>query len=794
MDPARCISRRGAFLSFAVVVACGRVAAEAPPNSVDPLEPDAAPASVAPAPSASTDGGSPFGEGGVVVTASLARSRDHVASLFKDDAGHLIVAADAESGGTVFARLDLQGRLDPSFGVDGISFDWRARPDAVIRHPDGVMALVDAVAGARVGPDGLPLPGFAPTSKDRARMRRGVSVGDAQGRIVIAEETLDALVLRRILATGALDSSFGDSGEVRIPLVGAHETSLFVDPATGRVLIATALGANTSFFLAAFHDDGSVDQSFGSGGSVVHDVAFTPRGASLLPGPTGTLLLGGVAFDATIGLEVGAARFTASGAIDATYGTNGLGLAFDARRAYLGIDVAQGGVVTVATRTHIHRFALGGDWVTTREICPARATFPVTPCVRRGPVVDANAGISYVSDEDDVVVVRHRDAYNEVDHAFGQDGAFEIPFADRPESVGTLIATNIGDLLAIGDESSALSARYSRTGELVAPFGEGGRRAGAGGPAAPFSNGDVVVVNGYELRRWTPTGSQESWFSPPSMIPVGLDAIVKPLAVAVDSSDRVTLVGTAGGPRGPHGAMARLLGTGVLDPGFAAKGTYDSALDGTSFDRVTSTPRGLVVVGSAIAGARRDLLVARFDTAGNGEASFGTDGVVILDATPLGFERARAVAISPGGVVVAGVAAELASTGAPPLDSVATPGLMLARVTDDGRLDPSFGASGVVTGSEWSGFDARDVAVDASGRIYVAGRWPDAHARGGFAVVRFTAAGQLDRAFGRDGVFAPFDAPSGAATLAIASDGDVYAGGYVLRSPTGRDFALARVE
>jgi uncharacterized delta-60 repeat protein len=83
----------------------------------------------------------------------------------------------------------------------------------------------------------------------------------------------------------------------------------------------------------------------------------------------------------------------------------------------------------------------------------------------------------------------------------------------------------------------------------------------------------------------------------------------------------------------------------------------------------------------------------------------------------------------------------------------------VARLTPDGGLDATFGRGGVATADFDGGIDmAVDVAVDSRGRIVLAG-----HAGGGtdedFAAVRYTEDGVADPSFGTDGrrraVFSP---------------------------------------
>ena len=109
----------------------------------------------------------------------------------------------------------------------------------------------------------------------------------------------------------------------------------------------------------------------------------------------------------------------------------------------------------------------------------------------------------------------------------------------------------------------------------------------------------------------------------------------------------------------------------------------------------------------------------------------------------------------------------------------------LARYDVDGALDQSFSGDGSVT-TDLGGLDsAQDVAIQADGRIVVAG-----HSGGNFALARYTAAGGLDTSFSGDGLqTTDFGAADGATAVAIQADGRI-----VLAGSSDGDFALARYD
>lgn len=98
------------------------------------------------------------------------------------------------------------------------------------------------------------------------------------------------------------------------------------------------------------------------------------------------------------------------------------------------------------------------------------------------------------------------------------------------------------------------------------------------------------------------------------------------------------------------------------------------------------------------------------------DAPFGADGIVTTDLGADDF--ALAIAIEPGGkLVVTGVTGPNNPAVAFEIDT-----MTVARYQVDGSLDPTFGTDGTVTTDFGSTSAGWDVAVQADGRIVVAGR------------------------------------------------------------------------
>jgi uncharacterized delta-60 repeat protein len=167
--------------------------------------------------------------------------------------------------------------------------------------------------------------------------------------------------------------------------------------------------------------------------------------------------------------------------------------------------------------------------------------------------------------------------------------------------------------------------------------------------------------------------------------------------------------------------------------------------------------------------------------AGDLDTTFDGDGVVQRAMTSSLASIAQDCAVQSDGKVVA------IGTDGPAGTTVV--GWRIGRWNTDGSLDTSFGSSGVASlfGSGTSSDVARGVAIDASGRIVVAGDSVVAVTVKGkttyerrVTVVRLTSGGALDTTFGTGGsvsfAISGASSPTGWA-VALAPDGKIVVGG-----------------
>jgi uncharacterized delta-60 repeat protein len=171
-----------------------------------------------------------------------------------------------------------------------------------------------------------------------------------------------------------------------------------------------------------------------------------------------------------------------------------------------------------------------------------------------------------------------------------------------------------------------------------------------------------------------------------------------------------------------------------------------------------------------------------FSQAGSLDSSFGRDGKVTTKA-PSDDTFGNSVAIQADQkIVVAGY-----------VYNGLNYDFALVRYEPNGKRDIDFGTKGKVS-ADFGGDDiGHSVAIQADGKIVVAGSAFDG-IDFGFALARYKSNGALDSSFGRNGkVITGFGGYAEGVDVAIQADGKIVVSGYCDNGPYA-DFALTRYE
>lgn len=319
-------------------------------------------------------------------------------------------------------------------------------------------------------------------------------------------------------------------------------------------------------------------------------------------------------------------------------------------------------------------------------------------------------------------------------------------------------------LLSAGD----LDPSFSDDGRATLDFGGGVTVAAH--DVAVQSDGKTIVVGGssngnFAIARFNLNGTPDTTFGPnhTGMILTHLGAaknLSSAHAVAIGPDGKIVVVGTSAPPVTFLGlGIARYNTDGTLDKTFDNDGTRT-----TDLGAVYVNPSDVAVLGSGkilVAGSsyplsdpgNDDFVVARFNTNGSLDGSFGDSGRRFCGMGQFEFGQAMAIdysgtaATNPryGSIVVVGYQS--------PAANVIDRKIAVARLTPNGGFDKSFDGDGRLT-LTMPGFDVSEadgVTIQSSGKLVIVGRAGPGSSSNQFALLRLKANGALDPTFGPNG-------------------------------------------
>src|SRR5579859_2587842 len=124
---------------------------------------------------------------------------------------------------------------------------------------------------------------------------------------------------------GQLDPSFGGSGYVTTP-IGDFAAAQGVTSYDGGKTVAVGLtdnGTNQDFALARYNKDGSLDTSFGTGGTVTTDFGGDEQATSVTVQGDKIVVAGFTSSDGYVTAEFALARYNKNGSLDTSFGSGG---------------------------------------------------------------------------------------------------------------------------------------------------------------------------------------------------------------------------------------------------------------------------------------------------------------------------------------------------------------------------------------------------------------------------------------------------------------------------------------
>ena len=357
-----------------------------------------------------------------------------------------------------------------------------------------------------------------------------------------------------------------------------------------------------------------------------------------------------------------------------------------------------------------------------------------------------------------------------LDSTFGTGGTVRTDFAGNIDQANAVAIQSNGQIIAAGSSFSNsktvedfIVARYNANGTLDKRFGKNGKIT-----TDFFRNVDSI-----------------------SAIAIQPDGAIVVAGFA-------QLGGTGGTPR--VFALARYRNDGSPDTSFGNGGALTTSFGGNqaAASALMLQPDGKIVVAGTVdfnpdlPGSGLDFAVARYNSNGTLDGSFGKGGKVVYDFFG-SFDQANAAVLQPDGKIIV--------VGSASYDSFNRDiGFALARFNTDGGIDFGFGTGGKqITDFFGAGAKANSIALQPDGKFVVAGTASDSATRPvatDVALARYNADGSLDSGFGIGGETAipfPDSASEQGNAVGLLPDGKIVVAGTAFKTfNTPPDFALVR--
>ena len=396
-----------------------------------------------------------FGSGGVAMT-DFAQTGDYAYSLAIQSDGKIVLCG--QSGiyphlHSALARYNRNGSLDSTFGTSGkVVIPFNSNGDYFFK--------------VAVQSDG-----------------KIVAVGSAN---------TTAFLVARFNSDGSLDPAFGNSGSVETTFGDlTAEARAIVVQADGKIIVVGVSGAGSyselnDFALARYNSDGTLDQSFGSGGTVKTHFQGTGNTGSTATSAAlqtdGKLVVGGYfkKNDRTPH-QFAVARYNSNGTLDSAFGQAGkattrmgLGDAFS-----FGIAIQSSGRIVLtgySTSTQDHDFSLIG-YTTNGTVDPTFGTGGFVTTDFSGATDDIAYAMALQTDgklvvagrtgeypENDFAVARYS-SDGQLDQTFGVAGKVVSDFSSIDQAYGVALDSNgkivvAGITFANGADFDFTVARY----------------------------------------------------------------------------------------------------------------------------------------------------------------------------------------------------------------------------------------------------------------------------------------------------------------------------------------------
>ena len=353
--------------------------------------------------------------------------------------------------------------------------------------------------------------------------------------------------------------------------------------------------------------------------------------------------------------------------------------------------------------------------------------------------------------------------------SFGSSGFVTINFGDLEDYGYAMAIQPDGKIIATGSSSSSTSdyafalARLNPDGSFDNSFGNSGTVVTTVGIsaseifavtiqsdgkiiAAGYSTQDFDLGTDFTLVRYNADGTLDNSFGNGGIVQTDFNFSEDQVySIAIQADGKILAVGPTRDLTNSNTnfGIARYNSDGSLDVSFGNTGkviTSFSDLADTPYKVLIASGNKIIVAGrSTPDGASTTIAIAKYNSDGSLDNSFGDAGIVLESINNLG--PSTALLQGDGKIVVASSTNDNGDFD-----------FALARFNSDGTIDNSFGTGGLVTTNTSVGNgEILSLAIQSDGKIIAVGHSfdPDAHT---ITLTRYLTDGSLDNSFGDNGI------------------------------------------
>ena len=383
-------------------------------------------------------------------------------------------------------------------------------------------------------------------------------------------------------------------------------------------------------------------------------------------------------------------------------------------------------------------------------------------------------------------------AAGDLDTTFGSAGQVVLASATVQGSISGVMVQSDGKIVASVNQSnfpnpSLVAVRFNGNGTLDTTFGTNGvastkigTRPVASMALALQSDGKIVEAglfnnagtNSFALVRFNSDGTLDTTFGTGGTVTTPAAGSGFAQSVVIQPNGMIVAAGSSILSNNLDYDVARYNTDGTLDTTFGTGGTVDYKLptgQPGSLHAVALQNDGRIVLSGDAGG---NFALVRLNANGTTDTTFGNGGIAGGGTQTLA-EFGRSIVIQPNGKIV--------QVG----DYLALADFQIERWLPNGTPDPSFGTGGIVRVAPRTMNLGAAAALQADGKIVVVGTSGPSLSTSSLATLRFNVDGTPDTTYGTNGVSTTTFPGGGNRGVAVAiqpADGNIVAGGSTTSS------------